>query len=93
MKNNSLRCAAAPVCRFRTGLPVPHVDLEIVSPEGRPLPHDGKTTGEIVVRSPWLTQGYLNDPEKSEALWTDGWLPGYFSRACDVPAEISTARG
>ena len=60
--------------RCRTGLPVPHVDLEIVSPEGRPLPHDGKTTGEIVVRSPWLTQGYLNDPEKSEALWTDGWL-------------------
>lgn len=60
--------------RCRTGLPVPHVDLEIVSPEGRPLPHDGKTTGEIVVRSPWLTQGYLNDPEKSEALWADGWL-------------------
>lgn len=60
--------------RCRTGLPVPHVDLEIVSPEGRPLPHDGKTTGEIVVRSPWLTQGYLSDPEKSEALWTDGWL-------------------
>ena len=60
--------------RCRTGLPVPHVDLEIVSPEGRPLPHDGKTAGEIVVRSPWLTQGYLNDPEKSEALWNDGWL-------------------
>jgi len=60
--------------RCRTGLPVPHVDLEIVSPEGKPLPHDGKATGEIVVRSPWLTQGYLNDPEKSEALWTDGWL-------------------
>jgi fatty-acyl-CoA synthase len=60
--------------RCSTGLPVPHVDLEIVSPEGRPLPHDGKTVGEIVVRSPWLTQGYLNDPEKSEALWADGWL-------------------
>ncbi len=60
--------------RCRTGLPVPHVDLEIVSPEGRPLPHDGKTAGEIIVRSPWLTQGYLNDPEKSEALWADGWL-------------------
>ena len=60
--------------RCRTGLPVPHVDLEIVSPEGRPLPHDGKTAGEIVVRSPWLTQGYLNDPEKSEVLWANGWL-------------------
>jgi fatty-acyl-CoA synthase len=41
---------------------------------GTPLPHDGKTTGEVVVRSPWLTQSYLNDPEKSETLWQDGWL-------------------
>ncbi|MCG8392078.1 MAG: AMP-binding protein, partial [Pseudomonadales bacterium] len=25
-------------------------------------------------RAPWLTQGYLNDPEKSEELWAGGWL-------------------
>ncbi|MFW5874686.1 MAG: AMP-binding enzyme, partial [bacterium] len=23
---------------------------------------------------PWLTQGYIKDPEKSEELWADGWL-------------------
>ncbi len=28
----------------------------------------------MVVRTPWLTQGYLKDAEKSEALWADGWL-------------------
>ena len=36
--------------------------------------HDGVSQGEVVVRSPWLTQGYLNEPEKSEELWRGGWL-------------------
>ena len=36
--------------------------------------HDGKTTGELVVRSPWLTQTYLDAPEASEALWAGGYL-------------------
>jgi len=60
--------------RCKTGMPVPLVHLEIVDPEGKPVPHDGKATGEVVVRAPWLTQGYLKDPEKSEALWENGWL-------------------
>jgi fatty-acyl-CoA synthase len=60
--------------RCRTGLPVPNVLLEVVDTEGKPLPHDGKTAGEVVVRSPWLTQGYIQDPEKSEELWANGWL-------------------
>ena len=60
--------------RCRTGLPIPNVHLEIVDIDGHPQPHDGKTTGEVVVRAPWLTQGYLKAPEKSEALWANGWL-------------------
>ena len=60
--------------RCRTGLPVPNVQLEIVDPAGAPLPHDGNHAGEVVVRSPWLTQGYLKNPEQSEALWAEGWL-------------------
>jgi fatty-acyl-CoA synthase len=60
--------------RCRSGLPVPQVDLEIVDPGGRPLDHDGKAAGEVIARSPWLTQGYLKDPEKSEMLWANGWL-------------------
>ncbi len=58
----------------RTGLPAPLVDMEIMDVLGNPLPHDGKSIGEVVVRAPWLTQGYTRDPERSKRLWSDGWL-------------------
>ena len=60
--------------RCKTGLPIPMVDLRIVDEEMNDLPHDGVTQGEVVVRSPWLTQGYLKDPRASEALWRGGYL-------------------
>lgn len=60
--------------RTKTGLPVPLVDLRIMDPEGNFLPQDGKSTGEVVVRAPWLTQGYFKNEEKSKELWGYGWL-------------------
>ncbi len=62
------------VVRCRTGLPAVLVDLRIIDPDGRDVPHDGQATGEVVVRTPWLTQGYLKEPQKSEELWAGGWL-------------------
>ena len=58
----------------RTGQPIPLVEMHIVDEEMRDLPHDGKTTGEIVVRAPWLTQGYFKDSVHSEQLWRGGYL-------------------
>lgn len=60
--------------RCKTGLPIPLVDIKIIDPAGNPVPHDGVQTGEVVTRTPWLTQGYLKNPEKSEELWEEGWL-------------------
>ncbi len=60
--------------RTSTGLPIPFVDLKIVDPDMKALPQDGKSAGEIVVRTPWLTQGYFKNPEKGEALWEGGYL-------------------
>jgi fatty-acyl-CoA synthase len=60
--------------RCKGGRAVPMVELKIVDLDFREQPRDGVTTGEVVVRAPWLTQGYLNDPERSEELWTNGYL-------------------
>ncbi len=60
--------------RTRAGLPAQLVDLRIVDEQMQDVPHDGKTSGEVVVRAPWLTQGYLNDPANSENLWRGGYL-------------------
>ena len=58
----------------RAGRPIPFVELRIVDVDMNDVARDGVSQGEVVVRSPWLTQGYLNEPEKSEELWRGGWL-------------------
>lgn len=60
--------------RIKTGLPIPFVDLKVVDLENNEIKHDGKAVGEIVVRSPWLTNGYLKDEKMSQELWRGGWL-------------------
>jgi fatty-acyl-CoA synthase len=60
--------------RSITGRPVPFVDLRVVDAEMRDVPCDGKTQGEIVLRAPFLTQGYFNRPQASEELWAGGYL-------------------
>ena len=60
--------------RVKAGVPVPMVDVRVIDAEGNPLPHDGVAKGEVVARSPWLTQGYLKEPAKGEELWAGGWL-------------------
>ena len=60
--------------RTKAGLPVPLVDLRIVDPDMGDVVHDGVATGEVVARAPWLTQGYLHDPEASATLWARGYL-------------------
>jgi fatty-acyl-CoA synthase len=56
------------------GLPIPLVDIRIVDEQGRDVPRDGKTMGELVVRAPWIIKEYLNDPEKTRNAWRDGWF-------------------
>ncbi len=57
------------------GFPIPLVDLMVADPETlKPVPRDGKTMGEIVVRAPWVTPEYYKDPEKTEKAWRGGWF-------------------
>jgi fatty-acyl-CoA synthase len=60
--------------RTKAGMPAPLVDIRLVDASLNEVPHDGKTPGEIVVRAPWLTQGYVDNAEASEQLWAGGYL-------------------
>lgn len=60
--------------RCKTGRPIPLVGMHLVDEEMNPIPADGESTGEIVLRAPWLTQGYLKDHHNSEHLWRGGYL-------------------
>ena len=58
----------------RAGVPLPLVSVRIVDEAMGEIPADGATSGELVVRAPWLTPGYAGNCEASEALWRGGWL-------------------
>ena len=60
--------------RVKTGRPIPLVDLRTVDANLADVARDGRSVGEVVVRAPWLTQGYLHNPEASAHLWEGGWL-------------------
>jgi len=59
---------------IKTGKPIPLAEFEVFDARGNALPHDGESSGEVVMRSPWLTQSYFKEPEKTKALWRSGWL-------------------
>lgn len=56
------------------GSPAPLVHVRVVDEAMRDVASDGETRGEIVVRSPWVTQAYVGDARASAALWRGGWL-------------------
>ncbi|MBC7226783.1 MAG: fatty acid--CoA ligase [Thermoflexales bacterium] len=60
--------------QIMTGFIAPLVYLRVVDAAGNDVPRDGRSTGEIIVRAPWCTQGYYKEPEKSEELWAGGWM-------------------
>jgi fatty-acyl-CoA synthase len=60
--------------RTKAGKPVPLVELRIVDENMNDVPHDGVSSGEVVVRAPWLTQAYYKNPQATEELWTGGYL-------------------
>jgi fatty-acyl-CoA synthase len=61
--------------RATQGMPAPLVELRIAEPEGGSvLPWDGKATGEVQVRGPWIARSYYNDPRGDGQFTADGWL-------------------
>ena len=60
--------------RSLTGKPVIMVDAQIWDNDHKPLANDGKQTGELVLRAPWLTQSYFKNADAGEELWEGHYM-------------------
>jgi fatty-acyl-CoA synthase len=87
--------------RASQGYAVPFVETRHVSDEGKRLPWDGETMGELEVRGPWVASSYLGD--EGQDRWTkDGWfktgdvvtidVEGYV-RICDRAKDVIKSGG
>ncbi|MNQ00029.1 Long-chain-fatty-acid--CoA ligase [compost metagenome] len=61
------------VLQAKQGRVVYGVDMKIVGDDGKELPRDGKTSGELMVRGPWIISSYYKS-DAGDSL-VDGWFP------------------
>jgi fatty-acyl-CoA synthase len=59
--------------RATAGRPAPLVEARLVRGDGEEVPWDGKSTGELEVRGPWVAREYYED-DGSAGKFDDGWL-------------------
>jgi 3-(methylthio)propionyl---CoA ligase len=59
--------------RLKQGRAIYGVDLKIVGEDGKELPWDGKTPGDLYVKGPWVVREYFKG-EGGDPL-VDGWFP------------------
>jgi len=59
--------------RVKQGRALFGIDMKIVSDDGDELPWDGKQSGHLLVKGPWVTNAYYGDAPGS-ALDKDGWF-------------------
>ncbi len=60
--------------QFKQGRAVFGVDMRIVNDAGELLAWDGKTSGHLQVRGPWVLESYFKN-EGGDPLTPDGWFP------------------
>ncbi|HEY3139192.1 MAG TPA: fatty acid--CoA ligase [Blastocatellia bacterium] len=56
------------------GFPMPGVEIEIFDADDKPMPHDGASVGEVVVRADNVMSGYWKLPEETAAVMRNGWF-------------------
>ncbi len=57
-----------------TGYAIPGTEMRVVDAEGKDVPRDGKTMGEIVARGDGVMAGYWNQPEATAEVMRGGWF-------------------
>jgi acyl-CoA synthetase (AMP-forming)/AMP-acid ligase II len=59
--------------RLKQGRAIYGVDMKIVGEDGRELPWDGKTFGDLLVKGPWIVGEYFKGEGGNPLV--DGWFP------------------
>ena len=72
--------------RAKQGIPAPFVELRVTR-DGKEVPRDGKTAGDLEVRGPWVAASYYKMPEEAGRWTKDGWF-----RTGDVAAWDDSSR-
>jgi fatty-acyl-CoA synthase len=58
----------------KQGIIVSGLDVKVVDENGNELPHDGKSSGEILFRGPWVTTNYYKAPHTMNCFTEDGYF-------------------
>jgi fatty-acyl-CoA synthase len=87
--------------RASQGYALPFVETRVVSDDGKQLPWDGETMGELEVRGPWVASSYYGG-EGADRFTADGWFKtgdvvtldkdGYV-RICDRSKDVIKSGG
>ena len=74
-EHGTLSCAEKSVVKACQGVElITSGDLQVFDEDGKEVPHDGATLGEIVVRGNAVMKGYYEDPEATAKVIRDGWF-------------------
>jgi len=58
----------------KQGIIVSGLDIKIVGKDGIELPHDGTSSGEILVKGPWVAESYYNAPQTKDSFTERGYF-------------------
>lgn len=59
--------------QLKQGKPLCGIHMKIVDEQGDEQPRDGKSYGHLLVRGPWVAQGYFRSEDRS-SFTEDGWF-------------------
>jgi fatty-acyl-CoA synthase len=69
-----LRGEARYAAQAMTGYAIPGVEIRVVDAEGRDVPRDGKSMGEVIARSDGVMIGYWRQPQATAEAMRGGWF-------------------